>query len=67
MKKNAVFASVMILLLMGAGCGSYGKLRLQSGPGEIMTTQQLEESWQKYNVLATGVERNVPSATPTFF
>jgi len=61
-KKNAVLASVMILLLLGAGCGSYGKLRQQSGPGEPMTTQQLKENWQKYNVLATGVEPNVPSA-----
>lgn len=61
-KRSYVFFGVIALLLMGAGCGSYGKLRLQSGTGETMTTQQLKENWQKYNVLATGVEPNVPSA-----
>jgi len=62
MKKSAVFVSLLSLFLMVAGCGSYGKLRLQSGPGEIMTLQELKESWQKYNIHATGVEPNVPSA-----
>jgi hypothetical protein len=62
MKKSALLVSLLSLFLMVAGCASYGKLRLQSGPGEIMTTQQLKESWQKYNILAAGVEPNVPSA-----
>jgi hypothetical protein len=62
MKKAAVFVSLISLFLIVAGCGSYGKFRLQSGPGETMTTQDLKENWQKYTILATGVERNVPSA-----
>jgi hypothetical protein len=62
MKRGAVFVSLISLFLIVAGCGSYGKLRLQSGPGETLTTQQLKENSQKYNVLATGVEPNVPSA-----
>jgi len=62
MKKIVVFVFLLSSWFGVAGCGSYGKLRLQSGPGETMTTQQLKESWQKYNVLATGVEPNVPSA-----
>lgn len=62
MKKGVVFVSMIVLFLAAAGCGSYGKLRLQSGPGETMTTQQLKEGWMKYHILATGVEPNVPSA-----
>jgi hypothetical protein len=62
MKKNAVFVSLISLFFIVAGCGSYGKLRLQSGPGETVTTQQLKENWEKYHILATGVEANVPSA-----
>ena len=62
MKKYSVVVCGMISLFLVSGCGSYGKLRLPSGSGEIMTTQQLKETWQKYNVLATGVELNVPSA-----
>jgi len=62
MKKGAVFVSLISLFFIVAGCGSYGKLRLQSGPGETITTQELKENSQKYNILATGVEPNVPSA-----
>jgi len=62
MKKIVVFVFLLSLWFGVAGCGSYGKLRLQSGPGETMTIQQLEENWQKYNILCTGVEPNVPSA-----
>jgi hypothetical protein len=62
MKKGAVLVSLISLLVMVAGCGSYGKLRLQSGPGETMTIQQLKEKWQEYHILFTGVEPNVPSA-----
>jgi hypothetical protein len=62
MKKSAVFVLLLFLFLLVAGCASYGKLRLQSGSGETMTPQELKESWQKYNILATGVEPNVPSA-----
>jgi hypothetical protein len=61
-KKSVVFASLMGLFFVVAGCGSYGKLRLQHGPGETMTIQQLKENWEKYRILATGVEPNVPSA-----
>jgi hypothetical protein len=53
---------VISLLFLVAGCGSYGKLRLQQGPGETITIQQLKENWQNYHILATGVEPNVPSA-----
>jgi len=61
-KKRAVLVSMISLVFVVAGCGSYGKLRLQSGPGETMTTQQLNMNWKQYNILGTGVEPNVPSA-----
>ncbi len=62
MKKTVVLVFLISLLLVVAGCGSYGRLRLQSGPGETLTIQQLKENWQNYHILATGVEPNVPSA-----
>lgn len=62
MKKRLASVLLICLFLIFAGCGSYGKLRLQCGPGETMTTQQLKENWEKYHVLATGVNPNVPSA-----
>jgi len=62
MKKRLASVSLICLFFVFAGCGSYGKLRLQYGPGETMTTQQLKENWEKYHILATGVEPNVPSA-----
>jgi len=62
MKKRLASVSLICLFFVFAGCGSYGKLRLQYGPGETMTTQQLKEYWEKYHILATGVEPNVPSA-----
>jgi hypothetical protein len=62
MKKGVVLVSLISFLVMVAGCASYGKLRLQSGPGENMTIQQLKENWTGYHILATGVEPNVPSA-----
>ncbi len=61
-KKGAVLVLLISLSSIVAGCGSYGKLRLQNGPGETMTIQQLKENWQNYHILATGVEPNVPSA-----
>ena len=61
-KKRAVLVSMISLFFVVAGCRSYGKLRLQSGPGETMTTQQLNMNWKQYNILGTGVEPNVPSA-----
>lgn len=62
MKKCLASVSLIWLFFVVAGCGSYGKLRLQHGPGETMTTEQLKETWEKYHILATGVEPNVPSA-----
>jgi hypothetical protein len=62
MKKVVVVVPLISLLVMVAGCASYGKLRLQSGPGETMTTQQLKENWEKYRILATGLHMGVPSA-----
>ena len=62
MKKGILLISLMSVFLIVAGCGSYGKLRLQVGPGETVTIQQLKENWEKYHILATGVEPNVPSA-----
>ena len=61
-KKSAVLVLMISLFFVVAGCGSYGKLRLQSGPSETMTTQQLNTNWKQYNILGTGVEPNVPSA-----
>jgi hypothetical protein len=62
MKKRAILFFLISLFLVVAGCGTYGKLRLEGGPGETMTTQRLKENWDKFHVLATGVEPNVPSA-----
>jgi hypothetical protein len=62
MKKGVVVVSLIFLLVMVAGCAGYGKPRLQSGPGETMTTQQLKEDWQRYHILATGLHMGVPSA-----
>ena len=62
MKKFIFLVLLFSLFAVVAGCASYGKLRLQSGPGETMTTQQLKMNWQQYHVLGTGVEPNVPSA-----
>lgn len=61
-KKRIGFVLLISLFFVVAGCGSYGRLRLQYGPGETMTIQQLKENWEKYHILATGVEANVPSA-----
>ncbi len=61
-KKSILLVFVVSWAILAAGCGSYGKLRLQQGPGETMTIQQLKENWDKYHILATGVEPNVPSA-----
>jgi hypothetical protein len=61
-KKSVFLVSLISLFFVSAGCGSYGKLRLQQGPGESMTIQQLKENGQNYHILATGVEPNVPSA-----
>jgi hypothetical protein len=62
MRKCVLMISLVSLFLIVAGCGSYGKLRLQRGPGETMTIQQLKENWQNYHILATGVEPRVPAA-----
>jgi hypothetical protein len=62
MKKGILIIPLVFLFFVVAGCASYGKLRLQSGPGENMTIQQLKENWQNYHILATGVEPGVPSA-----
>ena len=62
MKKGILLVGLIGLFLAIAGCGSYGKLRLQQGPGEKMTIQQLKENWKNYNILATGVEPAIPSA-----
>jgi hypothetical protein len=47
MKKGVVVVSLISLLVMVAGCASYGKLRLQSGPGETMTTLAIERKLGK--------------------
>jgi hypothetical protein len=62
MRKGVSFLSLIFLFVMVAGCASYGRLKLESGPGATMTIQQLKESWQNYHILATGVEPAVPSA-----
>jgi hypothetical protein len=62
MKKGIAFFSLISLFLIFAGCANYGRLRLESGPGETMTVQKLVENWQNYHILATGVEPNVPAA-----
>jgi hypothetical protein len=50
MKKGILLISLMSVFLIVAGCGSYGKLRLQVGPGETVTIQQLKENWEKYHI-----------------
>ena len=62
MKKGVVVVSLISSLVIVAGCASDARLRLQSGPGESMTTQQLKENWEKYHILATGLHKGIPSA-----
>ncbi|MGD2125352.1 MAG: hypothetical protein PVG99_04685 [Desulfobacteraceae bacterium] len=62
--KKPMFLAILGLLIMiiGFGCARYGKLRLQSGPGQRMTIHTLKENWQNYNVLYAGLNVNHPSA-----
>ena len=62
MSKNAFWVLTLVMLLFITGCSGYARLRLQSGRNETMTVENLKENWEKYHVLATGVELNVPSA-----
>ena len=62
MKKGVVVVLLISLFVVVAGCASYGKLKLESGPGATMTIQQLKENWQNYHILATGVEPGFPTA-----
>ena len=63
-KKMAIFGLAMGVALLGllSACAHYGNLRPQTGPGDKMTLEQLEENWQDYNVLFAGVHRKLPSA-----
>jgi hypothetical protein len=63
-KRRALFGLALGLALLGllSACAPYGKLRPQTGPGEKVTLEQLEENWQDYNVLFAGVHRKLPSA-----
>ena len=61
-KRSSIFVWVLAALACLWGCASYGKLRLQRGPGEKMTVEQLVENWQGYHVLFAGVNRKLPSA-----
>ncbi len=61
MKKRLASISIFCLFFVLAGCGSYGKLRLESGPGDTMTMQQLEKNREQYNIFVMGAP-NLPSA-----
>ena len=61
--KRSVFLVLTVLIfLFIVGCSGYAKLRLQSGPNETMTIENLKESWQSYHILYAGLEPSVPSA-----
>jgi hypothetical protein len=57
----ATITSFLILLVSGC-MGQYGNLRVQSGPGERMTTQMLIEHWQDYHVYWAGPYSSDPAA-----
>ena len=61
--KRGVFLVLTVLIFpFIVGCSGYAKLRLQSGPNETMTIENLKESWQSYHILYAGLEPSVPSA-----
>jgi hypothetical protein len=66
MKKDIYFAVIVsILVFFMSGCSwykSYGKLRLQSGPGHRVTIQELRESWRDYTIHYAGMSVQHPSA-----
>lgn len=55
----------MVFVFFTSGCAfldNYGKIRLQSGPGERMTIEKLKERWQDYTVHYTGLDIDKPGA-----
>ncbi|NVM25603.1 MAG: hypothetical protein HWN70_06755 [Desulfobacterales bacterium] len=66
MKKDkypAVLALIGVFLV--SGCSwykSYGKVRLQSGPGHKVTIQELQQNWHDYTIYYAGSSVQLPSA-----
>jgi len=56
---------VLVLVFLTSGCSwlkSYGKLRLQSGPGHKVTIEELRENWNDYTIYYAGQSVGLPSA-----
>jgi len=66
MKKDIYLAVIVsVLLFLVSGCSwykSYGKVRLQSGPGHRVTIQELRENWRDYTIYYAGMSVQHPSA-----
>lgn len=60
-KERLAFVLLLCSFFAFAGCGNYGKLRLESGPGDTMTIQQLEKNWEQYDIFVMG-QPNLPAA-----
>lgn len=62
MKKNIYLALVaVVLVFIMSGCLGYGKIRSQSGYGDDLTIEKLEENWRDYTVYYAGYAVNNPS------
>lgn len=62
MKRTALRAGFLVLLLaLASGCGRYATLRLPA-PTEGVTIQSLQENWRDYDVYYAGVHAGHPSA-----
>jgi hypothetical protein len=65
--KKYIYLSVIVvvLALIMPGCSwlkSYGKLRVQSGPGHKVTIEELKENWDDYTIYYAGLSVDHPSA-----
>lgn len=59
----AVIALFFMTFIMGCSwLKSYGKLRIQSGPGKKVAIEELIEQWQSYDVYYAGLSLENPSA-----
>ncbi|UCF72186.1 MAG: hypothetical protein JSW35_08285 [Deltaproteobacteria bacterium] len=51
----AIIVPLLVFLISGcAWVKGYGKIRLQSGPGKKVTTQELEDNWHNYTIYYAG-------------
>ena len=52
-KNIAIYLIGFAVALFFSGCSSYGKIKVQAGPIEGLTVQDLEKNWQDYDVYYT--------------